>query len=586
MQLSYYSVLNFVAGILALILAIYSWKGKNIHASRLLGWLLFSIAWWDFGIAIEYMFTTIHAHLIWSAITYPGTLCAPVFYFLLIIQYTRSKWWKHPFRFSPLFLIPLISCILAWHPLGNKFIWPIIDLRYTSIGIVAHYEHGPWFWVETSYSYLLMLLGIGALIKNLFEFPKYYSPQTRFLLIASIIPLPGSFLYFLNSSSLQGIDTTSLFLTLSCLCLAVALFRFGLLKVLPIARNTLIDQLKDVLFVLDKNNAIIDMNPAGFQFLQLEKTDKPFGKTAEKVFASFPELYDIAKDSTDINIDIQFSRKPSCIYNLQASRLKHPSGFFIGKMLLLRDITEIHNAGEQIREMNQELRKSNEMKNQLFKIIGHDLRGPMGNMKAMLELITSKKNPDPVYYRQHLESMSRLSGQLFLLIDNLLNWARSQSREIHFKPVQQAIFPIIEQSVELLKPQADLKEISLYFNCPETMEAFFDMPTLMIVLRNLIGNAIKFTGTDGHVLIDADTAGDKVQIHINDTGIGMDQEMAEALFNGDKSFSTPGTSGEKGIGLGIFVCRELIKGNNGKITIMSSPGKGSMVTITIPAKPV
>ena len=178
--------------------------------------------------------------------------------------------------------------------------------------------------------------------------------------------------------------------------------------------------------------------------------------------------------------------------------------------------------------------------------------------------------------------MSKNARKIFELLTNLLEWSRLQLGKIEYSPELINLFLIIEEMSELFRPVLVKKNIVFNNNIgPETF-VMWDKNMLSTVLRNLISNAVKFTNKGGNIAVKAAYSGEGVEISISDTGIGIPENVLPGLFSINGSFSTQGTSGEKGTGLGLMLCSELINKNNGTIKVSSEAGKGTVFTITLP----
>jgi signal transduction histidine kinase len=187
-----------------------------------------------------------------------------------------------------------------------------------------------------------------------------------------------------------------------------------------------------------------------------------------------------------------------------------------------------------------------------------------------------------------LKDLYILSDNAFNLLENLMNWAKSQSGGIICRPVKENIPELLRTVLTLFNMQADSKNIKLHFADHEDVYGFFDPELISVVIRNLISNALKFTPHGGKVTISTnlvkDTEGDeRVIINVSDTGMGMPPEIVDNLLNKSIHFTTYGTDNEKGSGLGFQLCKEFVSMNHGTFVIESTPGSGSSFIISLPA---
>ena len=244
---------------------------------------------------------------------------------------------------------------------------------------------------------------------------------------------------------------------------------------------------------------------------------------------------------------------------------------------------EIQQKNENIEVQNKELKEALDFKNRIFSIIAHDLKSPVASLVQNSVLLDFDLEEDK--RNQLFTSFKELSNAALNLIDNLLYWGRAQGDQVNFNPVDLDLKPIVDEVYALLKEMAAQKSITLEASYDGTAKAFADKELMEIVLRNLVSNAIKFTREGGKVGIGVRDDQDKehfLQITVRDTGIGIPENRLEDLLGTKEMLSTAGTAREKGTGLGLRLCYELVKLHNGDLRIESIMGSGTTVYISIP----
>ncbi|MBL7859344.1 MAG: tetratricopeptide repeat-containing sensor histidine kinase [Cyclobacteriaceae bacterium] len=253
-------------------------------------------------------------------------------------------------------------------------------------------------------------------------------------------------------------------------------------------------------------------------------------------------------------------------------------------MLKRRSNKILEVAHAQLNTQNLELLELNATKDKFFSIISHDLKGPLNSLTSFSGLLIN-----------HAESLSKEEIQmlakdldkslknLFSLLENLLEWSRSQTGKIEFKPESFNLTKVLEGNAQLLQTQALNKKISIVNNLKNECMVWADYHSIDTVVRNLISNAIKFTPEQGIITLDAQRKEQDVIVTIADTGVGMSSETIQKLFRIDAKHSTKGTAEEKGTGLGLILCKEFIEKNGGRIWVESTEGKGSVFYFAIPA---
>ncbi len=246
---------------------------------------------------------------------------------------------------------------------------------------------------------------------------------------------------------------------------------------------------------------------------------------------------------------------------------------------------ELQQTFERLSENEKKLRLANQTKDRLFSIIGHDLRNPIGAIKSILDELVAPDSPfDEESKNEILKDLSESAQNTYILLENLLCWAKNQSGDIQFKPERIKIRELIKQNTGLLNHNAQSKQISIKLPNLDDVEIFADKNMINTVIRNLLSNAIKFTPEGGEIRISTkiNDKKDNIQLFIEDTGVGIPKENIDKLFDSNIHFSTYGTHDEKGSGLGLILCKEFIEMHNGTIHVESVQGKGSTFIIDFP----
>ena len=197
-------------------------------------------------------------------------------------------------------------------------------------------------------------------------------------------------------------------------------------------------------------------------------------------------------------------------------------------------------------------------------------------------LVDNIKNDHKEVSLQMAELMQDSALNAFELLNNLLKWANLQRDAVSFNPQRLDLVGILDKELLYLKNNATQKSISIISKLPKAQPVIADENMLRATIRNLISNAIKFTPTGGTVTVSAEQQGNKLTISFSDTGIGMTQGEIEKLFNFDTSFSKLGTNSEKGTGLGLILCWELVQKHGGTIWVKSEPEKGTIFSFNLP----
>ncbi len=237
---------------------------------------------------------------------------------------------------------------------------------------------------------------------------------------------------------------------------------------------------------------------------------------------------------------------------------------------------------EEIQKQAQKLEELNRFKDKTFSVLSHDLRGPLGSVTSTVQML-DQDILSPEEFSELKPEVNRQLKSLNTLLDNLLQWARHYIQgHTHANPAQVNLLLAARDTIELLNDIAETKGIGINNNIPDNIEVLCDPEQLQIIIRNIVMNAVKFTPNNGCITLNAIAVEDSVNLSISDTGVGMLPEQINKLFTSTAETTTYGTDGEKGIGLGLLLCYEFVKANNGSITVTSEKGKGTTFNVQLP----
>ena len=217
----------------------------------------------------------------------------------------------------------------------------------------------------------------------------------------------------------------------------------------------------------------------------------------------------------------------------------------------------------------------------LVKIISHDLRGPLGNLKNIVALFKSGElGMDQA--KMFLEHVEVGVDRSLKLLDDLIEWSHASSAD---KKVTQEALNVNEVILEVgdqLSDRLKEKEINYEFHAATIPEGYFDKSALKVIIKNLLNNAINFTGTGGHINVEVTEEDSSLVISISDSGIGVPEKMIETIFSMGKDNRRLGTNEEKGTGIGLFICKDLADRNESKIWLAhTAEGEGSTFRFSV-----
>ncbi len=250
---------------------------------------------------------------------------------------------------------------------------------------------------------------------------------------------------------------------------------------------------------------------------------------------------------------------------------------------LENEIEERKIIEEKLKSSEISLKELNATKDKFFSIVAHDLKNPFNTLIGFTQLlIQSYEMLTEDKIKNFHERINFAAKQGYNLLENLLDWSRTQTSAIKWLPETTSLARLINETSQLIKSMAHTKNIELSINIDDSINVYADVNMITTVVRNLLTNAIKYTFVNGKVTIDATDIGKKIEVIVRDTGVGISDTDIEKLFRIDINHSTIGTAEEKGTGLGLILCKEFILKNQGEIWVESNKNEGSSFHFTLP----
>lgn len=356
-----------MVGFTALTLAALAWRRR----SRVGVWpallLMLAVALWSFGYAVELATPTLAGKLFWANVEYAGITTVPVFWYLFVREYVSVGWQRPRRPIAPLFLVPLLTVALVWTNPTHELVRRSVGLERVGDLTIVTKEYGAWFWVHTVYSYALLTSGSALLVRNLFRSDRPYRSQGLSLVVAVALPWVANAVYILRPSSLAILDLTPIAFVVSGGVLVWALLRYGLLDVVPAARDAVLQRMRDGLVVLDAQQRVVDLNPAAQRILGVNlatAAGRPVGEV-------LPECVGLLESdpSGPVGLSIGTDGAPRH-YDALASTLTDGRGRTAGYLVVMRDVTArlaaereretlLREVEERVARRTAELREAN-----------------------------------------------------------------------------------------------------------------------------------------------------------------------------------------------------------------------------------
>jgi PAS domain S-box-containing protein len=559
-----------LAAAIPTLLGLYALRRSSAPGITEFGLLMLAVAWWILTSALEKTMPTISTRVMWSKFQYIGITSSAVLWFLFALRFTRQDSWLSRKVVVVLWILPIFTVLIAFSNGVHHLLWSDISPATGDLGGLLVYSHGPWFWVQTTYSYLLYLAGTFVLLWAVVRSPKAYRHQLAALIIVGAIPILSNILYLGNFIPIPGLDITPVSFVLSGIVAAWSIFRFRIFDLAPVARDAVIENMWDGVLVLDTQDYLTDINPRARQMLGLHKGDF-IGQPVQNSLEAWPVLNRLlqagAADSRPR--EVHSSGPPSLTLEVSLTQLKDWRSKALGRLVVLRDISE--------------RKRVESLRDKLIHTIVHDLRNPLNNIIASLELMNAASMQNqtalPQAHRELYQTAQVSANRMVALVNSILDINRLESGQMIIERQPSNLQRLVEDLIRLQAPLASLKNIHMEEQFSSDLPpAIIDPILIRRVLQNLLDNAIRYAPQDSTVVIEAHPLPEAfIQCSIRDSGPGIAAELQGRLF---EKFATG--SDRQGGGLGLTFCKLAIEAHGGKIWAESQQGQGATFSFTLP----
>ncbi len=255
-----------------------------------------------------------------------------------------------------------------------------------------------------------------------------------------------------------------------------------------------------------------------------------------------------------------------------------------GKLAMaISDVTEERQQREKLISLNKELAATHSLRDKIFKVLTRDVRQPLATLINLTELLIRDKDLYSGDKSELLNEIQEYVNYVFTNVEILLRWFESKKSGDIYTPMNWGLLELLHEVLDMMTIMLEAKNINAILEIQYEMRVYADKEMLTLVFRNLISNAVKFSGRNKSILIASELEGEMVVVSFKDTGVGISAEKVQMLFQDINEKATMGTEGEIGLGLGLFLCRQLIQRNGGDIWLESTVGEGSTFYISVPS---
>lgn len=560
-------------------LAVHAWRHRQVQGATTFAGLMWLVTAWNAGATLSNLSPSSASALFWFKAYFSCLVAVPVAWLTFALQYAGRRKWLVPPRLTWLAGLPAVTLLLTWTDLIAGLFWRDIEFAKEGALLVPDWTFGPWFWVHTTYSYALVLLGIVLLAQMALRALRLYRQQSVALLVGALAP------FLTNVPATFGWTKLPLMpigFTISGLTFAWAIFRYQLLDLVPVARDVLVDRMSDGMIVLDAQNRIVDLNPAMQKIAGLD-AGQAVGRSVTEVLRHRRDLVERFLDASQAQAELAQERGGEVRhYDLRVSPLSDRGGRLTGRLVVLRDISDHKRAEEALRQYTHELEVSNAELDAFAHTVAHDLKTPLTTLVGFSKLL-EKRYPrmKPERVGENLRTITQTGYKMTNIIDELLLLASVRKMEqVEIGPLNMAA--IVQEALSRFADS--IAEAQAEVVLPnEWPIALGYAPWVEEVWVNYISNAFKYGGTPLRVELGAiEQAGGTVRFWVRDNGPGLTAEDQSRLF---AQFTRLHQIQAEGHGLGLSIVQRIVEKLGGQVGVESDGllGRGSLFYFVLPA---
>jgi signal transduction histidine kinase len=580
----YLSLLLMAATCCSLVMCYLSWKRRELPIAISYGLAVLTGAFYTFGYAFEIVSDTLEQIRFWLRIEYIGIPFGPVLWFIMVLQYTGRQSFVRKRMVALLMVIPILTCVAHYTNEWHHLFYKSMTMNESEGLPLVFLVKGPLYKVHVAYSYILVVIGMGLLIQMYRKAKPHIKKQIALMMIGSCGPY-GFTLIYLSGIFYMPIDLSPFGFVFSGVFYMWGIYQFNMLRLAPLALQKVFESMQDAVIVFDLDNCLTSFNQSANRVIEgLHK--KRIGQPAVQVFVHYPVLLERIMQEPSSKSKVQISgQADEPFYNVHMSFVSDNNQKPVGKMLLLSDVTETVRSEERLLDNARQLSELNTFKDKMFNVVAHDIRDPLAVLINLMELMEDEMQACGEDHEEIVHEMGQQIQNTFTLVESLLDWFRSQRGGMVFNPVERDLAYAVQTNLRLLLVRSEGKHIQVISEIPKGTFVYADKEMLDLIIRNLLSNAIKFTDSGGSIRLKADRRDDKMIVSVSDTGEGLSSDQAKTLLQEAYPISSAGTAGERGVGLGLTLCREFVRFNGGEIWFESTPAQGSTFYFSIPTPP-
>ncbi len=587
-QFHYLVIPVLVSALLLFVVATYAWRRRSTPGA---GWFaagMFCIACWSLFYALEMSSAELTAKLGFARIQ---TLCffpLSVCWLAFALQYAGLGNGLTRRRLALLFVVPVLTMLAAVTNVGGLY-WKSVTLVANPSFPFLKTVTGPANWIQSTYDYTLILIGLLLVLWKLFTSAQVYWGQAAALFVGILLPFLADIAGTFGLNPVPYLNLTPFAFSVTGLVLSLGMFRYGLLNIVPMAHDAIIQGLSDGVIVLEVQGRIVALNPAA-ERITGQAAEAVFGKRLTQVL---PELGATATGAGILAAPQQELRVGSGpeqrIYEIRVSPLYDRRHQLTGGVVLLHDVTDHWAREEELRQAKEVAEAANRTKSAFLANMSHELRTPLNAIIGYSEMLRDEAEEiGQDEFIPDLQKIQTAGKHLLALINDILDLSKIEAGKMELYVESFELTGVVHDVVNTVQPLVQKNSNTLQVEMAGDLGTMHsDLTRVRQVVFNLLSNACKFTDHGTVTLAvkrEAVSGQDWVVIQVMDTGIGMTPEQIDRLFREFTQADVSTTRKYGGTGLGLAISQRLCQMMGGNVTVDSVPGQGSTFTLRLPAQ--